>query len=135
MSSSRKSVKDHLLKRDVARAEGGEISQYTIHLRQMGGKNHTNLLHNQTKQTTLHQTEKQAPLLELCSRLQPRSRVVTPALFPLQDPAPHGPKETDWGGTVWESAFSIPAERYHPPHTRLPAQLVPEAPTLQLTCR
>lgn len=38
MSSSRKSVKDHLLKRDVARAEGGETSPYTIHLRQMGKK-------------------------------------------------------------------------------------------------
>lgn len=64
----------------------------------MGEKNHTNLLHNQTKQTTLHQREKQASLRELCSRLQPRSRVATPALFLLQDPAPHRLKEIDWGG-------------------------------------
>lgn len=101
VSSSRKSVKDHHHNRDVARAEGRKTSQYTTHLGPDGFKTKKQ---NQKQSTTrisytirpsrqalLHQTQKQAPFLGLCNRLQARSPVATPALFPVQDLAPHRP--------------------------------------------
>lgn len=62
------------------------------------------------RQPSTRHRSRRLPQGWLCSRLQPRSPVATPALFPLQDPAPHRPKEIKGGGGPFEDQLSLSPE-------------------------